>query len=176
MLQMRESAVGNLDLAQATELATIIELEARWDNLRQTSESHDAAFDDLQGKQRAYEAYRSKLVAYNQRYKAGYEVERSVSTPVRMEMWYKDMQILYRQVENGRPEFYPVQLIRKAYRLADKLAVRLKKVPVNRTTPQGTTLRSAIEELEELARWCKIAAVESPRLSEENIVGLQIAV
>ncbi len=62
---------GNLDLVQAAELAAVVELEARWENLRTGAPKPTPAaptIQDLHGKQKAYEAFRLKLAAYNKRY------------------------------------------------------------------------------------------------------------
>jgi hypothetical protein len=156
----RESAVATLNLVQATELAAIIELEALWDDMRQRTAVTDVPVGLLRKKQIAYEAYRSRLVAFNKRHNTAYDLERSVSTPVRMERWFTELQILYQKLEYNATGFCPVKLIEKAYRLADRLAVRLNTDSFNRTLPGG--LRAAIEELGQLAQWCQhVGAVAS---------------
>ena len=58
-------AAGDPGLAQAVELAQLVELEARWENLAKAPPPGDAraAVQHLQGKQRAHEAYRARLAA-----------------------------------------------------------------------------------------------------------------
>jgi hypothetical protein len=63
------------------------------------------------------------------------------------------MRDIYMQVERDPQAVYPVHLLEKAYRWADRMAARMNKARVNRLTPPGT-IRSAIEELEAVGRWC----------------------
>jgi hypothetical protein len=55
-----------LDLAQASELSLLVDLEARWENLRKVAPGY--SLQDLQARQKAYDAFHAKLVAYNRRY------------------------------------------------------------------------------------------------------------
>jgi hypothetical protein len=71
MPEMKEASGRMLDSSQATELALLVDLEARWENLRKTpfqaSEAGDT-MQDLHRKQKAYDVFRSQLVAYNKLY------------------------------------------------------------------------------------------------------------
>ena len=64
MSGLNEASPPNRQAAQATELSLLVDLEARWENLRKAP-SQDLAgehgTDDLLGKQKAYEAFHSKL-------------------------------------------------------------------------------------------------------------------
>src|SRR5262245_22228540 len=67
MPETREATMRNLDPAQATELSLLVELEARWENLRKALPREPAAgsvTQTLLGVQKAYDAFHSKLVAY----------------------------------------------------------------------------------------------------------------
>ena len=57
MSEMKDFALGNLDPAQAKELVQLVELEARWENLRTTSRPPDVQpnLEDLHRRQKAYE-------------------------------------------------------------------------------------------------------------------------
>ena len=52
-------------MPQAVELAQLVELEARWENLPHASTNSTR---ELVAKQSAYEAYRSRRVAYHRQY------------------------------------------------------------------------------------------------------------
>src|SRR5262245_5539179 len=71
MPEMPKAAVAAHDPAQARKLSFLVEVEARWENLRKTPsrprEPEDAK-EDLEGRQKAYEIYRAKLAAYNKQY------------------------------------------------------------------------------------------------------------
>src|SRR5262245_49013168 len=78
MAETMEAAFASLDAAQATELAVLVELEACWENLRKTPLGAKAVghgTQDLLGIQKAYDAFHSKLVAYNGRYTPAYAPE-----------------------------------------------------------------------------------------------------
>ena len=57
-------------LPQAVELAQLVELEARWENL---PDAPARSASELAAKQGAYEAYRSRRAAYNGQYKAAHD-------------------------------------------------------------------------------------------------------
>src|SRR5689334_15611073 len=118
MPEMTEASVGNLDHAQATELSVLVELEAHWENMRKSlSRSPEAAstVQALQGKQKAYEAFHSKLVAYNNRYTPPHVPELLLNTPVRLGLWCRMMRDLYLKVEQDPRGHCPVHLLEKAY-------------------------------------------------------------
>src|SRR5438552_17615808 len=90
MLEMREASVGNLDPAQAAELSLLVDLEARWENLRKTPSREPevgSTTQDLQGKQKAYDVFRAKLVAYNNRYTPAHIPDLQLNTPSRLGTW-----------------------------------------------------------------------------------------
>ncbi len=164
MPAMREASVGNLDPAQATELSLLVDLEARWENLRKTASLDPkvgSTTQDLQGKQRAYEAFRAKLVAYNKRYRPAHVPELLLNTPSRLGIWCRTMRDLYLQVEHDPQGHCPVHLLEKAYRWAERMGVRLNRDCVSRSTPPGT-IRAAIRDLEALGQWCEDLARSAP--------------
>ena len=94
MVEMRETSAGTLDPAQATELSLLVDLEARWENLRKTPSPDPevvAATQDLKAKQKAYEAFRAKLVAYNKQYSPAHVPELLLNTPARLGIWCRKM-------------------------------------------------------------------------------------
>ena len=68
---MHEAGVNSvpLSLAQAAALAELVELEARWENLRHqpTAKGGLLPRDALVRKQMAHDAFQAKLLAYNRR-------------------------------------------------------------------------------------------------------------
>jgi hypothetical protein len=159
MSQMSTGSVGNVDFAQARELAVLVELEARWENLRHSPsrESGDAKgrtrVANLVAIQNAYASFRVKLVAYNKRYRPAHVPELLLNTPVRLGAWCRAMRALYLRVEHDAAGLCPIPLLEKAYRCADRVSVLMKTAPVNRSTPSGR-VREATEELEALVAWC----------------------
>src|SRR5437763_12172973 len=96
------------------ELAVLVDLEARWDNLRASrSSAGPCTLQELQGNQRAYELFHAKLVAYNKRYAPPHVAELLVNTPVRLELWCKKMAALFADLDGGVP--YPAHLLSTAY-------------------------------------------------------------
>jgi hypothetical protein len=153
---MKEASVRTLDPAQATELALLVDLEARWENLRKTpSQAAEvgATTQDLHCKQRAYDAFRAKLLAYNNRYTPAHIPELLLNTPPRLGTWCRTMRDLYVLVEHDPQGHCPVYLLEKAYRWADHVSTRMNKDRVNRSTSPGT-IRAAIRDLEALSQWC----------------------
>ena len=60
------AAAGSLDLAQAAELSLLVDLEARWENLRKVNLGH--SLQDLKARQKAYDAFHAKVIVYNRRF------------------------------------------------------------------------------------------------------------
>jgi hypothetical protein len=158
MPEMREIALGSLGSAsaQASELALLVELEARWENLRMApSRSREAGSvtHGLTGIQKAYDAFHSKLVAYNKRFTPDHVPELLLNNPSRLGRWCRAMRDLYLAVEHD-PQFHcPVQLLEKADRCAQRLSARLNKDCAGPCGPPRT-VRAAIERLGALAQWC----------------------
>jgi hypothetical protein len=165
MPEMQAASVGDLDPAQVTELSVLVDLEARWENTRKVP-SQDLAVrstvQDLLGKQKAYEAFHSKLVAYNNRYTPAHVPELLLNTPSRLGIWCRTMRDLYLKVEHDPQGHCPVHLLEKAYRWADRVSTRMNKDRVSRSSPPGT-IRAAIQDLEALGQWCdELAKVAVP--------------
>ena len=156
MPAMIPAPVGGLEPAQAAELSLLVELEARWENLRKHPAREPvpgAATEDLRGIQQAYEAFRAKLAAYDRRYKPAHVPELLLNTPSRLGRWCRAMRDLYLRVEHDAKARCPVQLLEKAYRWADRVGARVNKGRVSRPSPPAT-IRDAIRALEALGRWC----------------------
>jgi hypothetical protein len=156
MPEMIPVADRNLDATQAVELALLVDLEARWENLRTTSSRPPAVqptTQDLQGKQKAYEAFRVKLAGYNKRFAPAHVPELLLNTPTRLGIWCRAMRDLYLRLEHLSQGHCPVHLLEKAYRCADRVAGKIGRDPVSRATPPDT-IQAAIRDLEALGQWC----------------------
>src|SRR4051812_8893642 len=142
--------------ARAAELAALVELEARWENLRtapsRTAEARSTT-QDLHTMQKAYEAFRTKLAAFCKHYPPGHVPELLLNTPIRLGLWCRQMRELFRQVADTPQGRYPGQLMEKAYRTADKLAGRWGVPSPPRPAP-ADDVGAAIRELDALEKWC----------------------
>lgn len=157
MSEVRETAPRNLSPAQATALAVLVELEARWENMRKGPSPAPQAGSStllLQGVQKAYDAFHTKLVAYNKQYAPAHVPELLLNTPLRLALWCRTMRDLYRAVEQDPQIPCPVQLLVKAHRWAHRIGVRIHKDAVCRSVSVGT-IREAMEDLEGLVQWCE---------------------
>jgi len=152
-----ETPAVTLPVAQAVELCLLIEMEAQWENLRKershTPQLRPQTAEDLSRVQRSYEAFRSKLLAFNKKYTPAHVTDLLLNYPNRLGPWCRRMRDLYRQVEQHPRIPCPVHLLEKAYRWADGMAGLMGKEPFRRSMPL-TTIQAAIGELEALARWC----------------------
>ncbi len=156
MAEMWEVSEGHLDPAQAIELALLLDLEARYENLRSArplSPGMLSTAQDLHKKQQAYENFRAKLQMYNHQYTPLHVPEVMLNRPDRLGKWCRRMRNVYLRVEHDPQAHYPAQLLEKAYRCADWLATRLRKDRVSRSAPLGT-IQGALQDLEALAQWC----------------------
>jgi hypothetical protein len=147
--------VGALTPAQAAELAELVELEASWENLREAPPPAAArpASQGLHGIQRAYDAFRTKLGAFNRRCPPGHAPELLLNTPARLGAWCRRMRDLYLRVEDDPRVRYPAQLLEKARRRAGGIAARTgRDCPPQPAPPADRP--AAARELEALGQWC----------------------
>jgi hypothetical protein len=165
MPEIREADVVNIDAAQAAELSLLVDLEARWENLRRSPVKPPesvSSTEDLQSKQKAYDSFHAKLVAYNKKYTPAHVPELLLNTPSRLARWCRTMQDLYLRVEHEPQGHCPVHVLEKAYQWADRVGIRMNKCSVSRSPPPDT-IRAAIRDLEALGQWCDdLAKVASP--------------
>jgi hypothetical protein len=156
MAVVRESSFRNLEPTQAAELCLVLDLEAGWQNLLETASPAPrgtAALQDLRGKQKAYEVFRDKLVAYNARYSPGHVSQAHLPSLSRLGAWCCAMRNLCLSVEQTPQSYCPVHLLEKAYRCADRIAARTNQGVFSRSTP-ADTIGAVIQELDALIRWC----------------------
>lgn len=143
--------------AQTAALSQLVDLEARWENLRgrqSMTPGIASNLKELHQKQKAYEAFFTKLVAYNKGYKPAHVPELLLNNAPRLALWCRRMRDLQIRVQFDADAHYPVHLLEKAYRWADRLADRLKVNRIIRPSPCDK-IAAAIGELEELAQWCE---------------------
>ena len=164
MPEMRAGAVRATSPEQAFDLSLLVDLEACWENLRRTpapDASVAATRADLLSRQRAYEVFRAKLVAYNKRYRPEHVPELLLNTPARLGTWCRRMRDLCLLVEQDPRCYCPTALVEKAYRCADRVCLRLNKDRVGRSTPPGA-IGDAIRDLDNVGRWCDALADIAP--------------
>jgi hypothetical protein len=136
---------------RSEELAVLVNLEARWENLRASRASaKPSSLRELQGNQRAYEIFHARLIAYNKRHTPAHIPDKLINTSVRLEQWCKQMSALFTALAKGVA--FPAHLLEKAYRLADAIATRRNCTRAAR--PVSSAERSVTRELEMLAGWC----------------------
>jgi hypothetical protein len=151
---------GNDSLAdtssRATHLAILVDLEAQWENLRSSQGPalpRPGSLDELKAKQKAYEAFRLKQIAFNKAHAPAFVAELPRTTPPRLAIWCRKMRDLFLQAEqDAGPLPCPVHLLEKAYRYADAAATRIGRPPFERAAPAQTVADTA-RELDALAHW-----------------------
>ena len=157
MSAMPETPTTPLSAEQAIDLCLLVEMEARWENLRkersQTPMPRPLTNEDLHAAQKAFSTFRAKLLAYNKKYTPAHATDLLLNNPVRLGTWCRRMRALYLQVEHDPRVPCPVHLLEKAYRFAEGMAGRTGKEPFQRSESLQT-VQAVIGELEALAQWC----------------------
>ena len=156
MAVVNENSFRDLEPVQAAELSLLLDLEAAWQNLLlATSAALEprAALLDLNGKQKAYETFHIKLVAYNKQYPPGHVPEPSLNSPSRLGVWCRAIRNLCLGVEQSPQRRCPNHLLEKAYRCADRIGVRMNRGTISRPA-QPDTIGAVIQELDAIIRWC----------------------
>ena len=150
------SLFQKLSAVQTRELSLLVDLEACWENLRvypPPGAEQGATLKELQQKQKAYEAFHVKLVAYNKGYRPAHVPELLLNTPDRLSAWCRSMIALHSAAQDDPQVHYPAHLLEKAYRWADRLCDKMNTARIPRQA-QSRTIPAAIRELEDLAQWC----------------------
>lgn len=145
MTQMTESAAAMLPPARAAELVRVLDLQARWENLRVGNTISTA---QLHGLQQAFEAYRASQAAF-----AGHGdqvPELTPGGPDRLGRWCRTVRAV---CQGADPGGYPGHLMAKAYHLADRIARRAKADPPARGEAPADR-EGAARQLGEIAAWC----------------------
>jgi hypothetical protein len=87
MVTTPEAPIQHLPFAQAIELFLLVDLEARWENLRiyqPVAAGMTSTLKELQRKQKAYEAFIAKLAIYNKAHKPAHVAELLLNTASRL--------------------------------------------------------------------------------------------
>ncbi|MBI3410914.1 MAG: hypothetical protein HY040_21480 [Planctomycetes bacterium] len=166
-------SVQNPPAAQTAALSLLVDLEARWENLRgcqPITPGMTSSLKELHQKQKAYEAFFTRLVAYNKGYKPAHVPELLLNNAPRLALWCRKMRDLHIRVQCDAEAHYPAHLLEKAYRWADRLADRMKKDRMIRPNPTDN-IAAAIRELEELAQWCDNLCTNKPGSAGSALAG-----
>jgi hypothetical protein len=156
MPEVRNAAEEEIGAAQAAELAVLLNLEARWENLRAARSGTPrvpSVTPDLQAMQRAYDAFRAQLRAYQLRFSPTHESEVLLNSPSRLGSWCRQVRDMHLRAGQSAEAHSPAHLLEKAYRWADRLAGKRGKERVSRATPPGT-VEAVFLDLEAVAAWC----------------------
>lgn len=183
MAQLTETLAEKMDPAQAVELARLIELHAKWENMRETPAGAAAGFStlDLQERQRAYDAFRARQVAYTTRFRAAPLSEVSLNGPERVGDWARAVRAVLRRAEvEAKDESFP-HAVAKAYRLVERVAGRLKVGALTRGA-SGDGIAGAVRNLNAVIQWCEdvaappaILATIGPVLDEHGMPRERVA-
>lgn len=170
MSQLSETVAEKLEPAAAAELTRILDLQARWENLRGAPTGAPGfSTPDLHGRQKAYDAFRTRLAAYSAKYPAPHLPEVTLNTPERVGTWCRAVRAVLRRAGAEQVE-YPAHLLAKAHRLADKVATRLGKAPADREAGAGTAA-AALRNLDAVVEWCDQLSGPSLKLGVPRIAG-----
>ncbi len=151
MAQLTAQIALGLAPDQAAELARVMELQACWENLRDDSDTSHANGPGLRERQRRYDAFRSALTTYTARHKSASLPELTLNAPERVGAWCRAVRIVCERA--GAEAEAPVHVVGKAYRLADRIAARLKVEPAARED-QVEGMYAAIRALDAIIAWC----------------------
>ena len=143
---MTEAAAERLAPARAAELARVLDLQSRWENLRAAG---TPSTPQLQALQAAFEVYRVRMAAYTARNQGEPVPELTPTKPGRLGAWCRTVLAVLRRADGGE---CPSHVVAKAYRVADRIAERLKAEPVGREAP--TDVAGAVRELDAVVGWC----------------------
>lgn len=161
MPTVAELRIQNISAAQAAALSLLVELEARWENLRSGQPPVSVPtmrtnfLGQLLQKQKAYDAFLQQLLAYNKRYAPAHVPEMLLNTPTRLGAWCARMRELQIRMQNDSAGRSSAQLVEKAYRLANRLADRMSKSRIDRPLPSADST-AMIREWENLDQWCGV--------------------
>jgi hypothetical protein len=176
MAQMTERTAELLNHTQAVELARVIDLQAQWENLRDAPNRARTTFStpDLQGRQKAYESFRTRMVAYSTRFKTAEVPELTLNAPDRVGAWCRTVRAVFARAIPTAASECPTQTVAKAYRLADRIAARLNTGPVEQGLPPSD-VADAIHDLGTVIQWCEgLSSVATPT-AEAAVLAEQLA-
>jgi hypothetical protein len=145
MTPMTEAAAEKLAPDQATAVVRVLDLQAGWDALLADKTAELAG---LHARQKAHDAYQLALREYAGAYRGAPIPEPAHGIPDRLAAWCRVLRAVFGQATGGAP----VRVVEKVYRLADRIAARLKAEPVARE-PLGS-MADAVRALDAVIAWC----------------------
>lgn len=155
---MSERTAEQLAPAQAAELAAVIDAQARWENMRcDPPHAGDNSSAALQGRQKAYDAFRTRLAAYTAKYRAAQVPEPTLNTPERVAVWCRAVRAVLLRAEPAAGA-HPAHVVAKAYRLAERIAARMGNAAPGRAAP-ADEMAGAVRALDAVIAWCDVLAV-----------------
>src|SRR5262245_2529218 len=128
---MSESTAEKLTPAQAAELARVLDLQARWENMRDdTASAHGVnSVSHLQGLQRAFEAFRVRMAEYSARHRSAQIPDLTPSGPDRLGAWCRTVRAVFRRAVGEAGDDCPAHVAATAHRMAARIAARGKTDP-----------------------------------------------
>jgi hypothetical protein len=156
MPEVQIVAEEKISAEQAEALTVLLDLEARWENLR-AARSGTAKVTpvtpDLLAMQRAYAAFRTQLRIYQASFSPTHAPEFLLNTPARLGKWCRQVRDLHLRAGHAGPAHCPVHVLEKAYRWADQLSGKRGTERASRAMPPETA-EALIRDLEAVAAWC----------------------
>jgi hypothetical protein len=156
MPEVQLVAEEGITAEQAAALSVLLDLEARWENLRAAragTAKVTPVTPDLLAMQRAYAAFRAQLRVYQTRFSPMQATELLLNTPARLAKWCRQVRDVHRRAGHPAQAHCPASVLEKAYRWADLLTGKRGAERVSRAAPPETA-EALIRDLEALAAWC----------------------
>jgi len=153
MRQLSQIEVESFSPGQATELIHVLDLQAEWENHRDDPTKNVMSLNDLRSRQKAFELFRNAQRNYGEKYWNAQLPEMTQNTPERLAMWCRILHAVFLRAEGVNPG----HTMAKVYRLADRIALRLRKEPVARGC--GNECVGALAELGSVIGWCDALVV-----------------
>jgi len=149
MPTLTERDAETLSTEQATALLRLLNLHARWEGLLSLRSEHPQS---LHAKQRANDAFQAALRAYTEKYRTTKIPEPTQAAPERLGVWCRTLRVLFQKADGVSP----VELLGRAYRLADRIAARLAKETIKERPGE------ALLALDRIIDWCDVLAIPAP--------------
>ncbi|WP_238537779.1 hypothetical protein [Zavarzinella formosa] len=143
---MTEIAAERLTPARAAELTKVLDLKCQWENMRVGSSYSTPHLHSLQ---KAFEAYRTSMLAYTAGDRNEPIPDLSPSGPNRLRAWCRTLRVVFNRAGTNE---YPTHVLAKAFTVADRIAERMKSEPANRES--ATDMNGAIRQLDAVIAWC----------------------
>ena len=148
---MSERSAEQLAPAQAADLAAVIDSQARWENMRcDPPHAGDNSSAALQARQKAYDAFRTRLAAYTAKFRAAQVPEPTLNTPERVAVWCRAVRAVLLRAEPAAGA-HPAHVVAKAYRLAERIAAR-----TGNPAPERAAADDAVRALDAVIAWCDV--------------------